>query len=151
MTMADQAVVTWSGGVRFDAEVRGHRMTLDQPRDEGGADEGMTPMECLAVSLGSCVAFFAARFAQRHALPMQDLQVTTAWDYAEQPHRVGRFDVRVAFRGALDAAMRDRLQRVVEGCTVHHTLTHPPQIRVALSAGQEDVMTRGPGSRGGET
>jgi uncharacterized OsmC-like protein len=147
--MGDQAVVSWSGGVRFDAETRGHRMTIDQPRDEGGTDEGMTPLECLAVSLGSCVAYFAARFAQRHALPIRDLQVTTAWDYAEQPHRVGRFDVRIVYRGALDAAMRDRLQRVVEGCTVHHTLTHPPQIRVALSADEEGVMTHGPEAGGG--
>lgn len=45
--------------------------------------------------------------------------------------------------------MRERLQRVVEGCTVHHTLTHPPQIRVALSADQAGAMTCGPGSRGG--
>ncbi len=149
MTTADQAVVTWSDGVRFDAEVRGHRVTLDQPRDEGGTDEGMTPVECLAVSLGSCVAYFAARFAQRHALPIEDLCVTTGWDYAEKPHRVGRFDVHVVYRGALDAAMRDRLQRVVEACTVHHTLTHPPGIRIVLSAGQEGVMTRGSEARGG--
>jgi uncharacterized OsmC-like protein len=94
-------------------------MTLDQPRDEGGTDEGMTPVECLAVSLGSCVAYFAARFAQRHALPIQDLRVTTGWDYAEQPHRVGNFDVQVSLGGTLDAAMRDRLQRVAEACTVH--------------------------------
>jgi uncharacterized OsmC-like protein len=109
----------------------------------------MTPVECLAVSLGSCVAYFAARFAQRHGLPIQDLRVNTDWDYAEQPHRVGRFDVRISFRGTLDAAMRDRLQRVVEGCTVHHTLMHPPQIRVGFSADQEGVAIRGPGSRGG--
>jgi uncharacterized OsmC-like protein len=108
-------------------------MTLDQPRDEGGADEGMTPVECLAVSLGSCVAYFVARFAQRHSLPIQDLQVTTGWDYAEQPHRVGNFDVQVSLSGTLDAAMRDRLQRVAEACTVHHTLRHPPAIRVTLS------------------
>ncbi len=143
------AVVTWRGGVRFDADVRGHHVTIDQPRDEGGTDEGMTPVECLAVSLGSCVAYFAARFAQRHALPVEDLRVTTGWDYVEQPHRVGRFDVWLSFRGTLDAAMRDRLQRVVEGCTVHHTLTHPPEIRVVLSADHEGVTTPGLGSQGG--
>lgn len=126
-------VVNWSGGVRFTADVRGHQMTLDQPRDEGGADEGMTPVECLAVSLGSCVAYFVGRFAQRHSLPIQDLQVTTAWDYAEQPHRVGSFDVQVSLGATLDATMRDRLQRVAEACTVHHTLRHPPEIRVTLS------------------
>ena len=146
------AVVTWRGGVRFDADVRGHRVTLDQPRDEGGTDEGMTPVECLAVSLGACVAYFAARFADRHALPIQDLRVTTDWEYAEQPHRVGRFEVRIAFRGELTPAMRERLLRVAEGCTVHHTLARPPQIRVVIAPADTDeghVPTREPERREG--
>lgn len=130
------AVVTWRGGVRFNADVRGHRMVIDQPKDEGGSDEGMTPLECLGVSLGSCAAFFAARFAQRHAVSLADLRVEVAWDYAEQPHRIGRFDVRVSCRGDVDAAMAERLRRVVEGCTVHHTLTHGPDIRVTLAVGE---------------
>jgi uncharacterized OsmC-like protein len=77
------------------------------------------------------VAYFAPA-RPRHALPIQDLRVTTGWNYAEQPHRVGRVDVQVAFRGELEAAMRERLRRVAEACTVHQTLAHPPEIRVTL-------------------
>jgi len=44
-----------------------------------------------------------------------------------------RFDVEIAFRGEPDAATRERLRRVVEGCTVHHTLTQAPEIRVTLA------------------
>jgi uncharacterized OsmC-like protein len=127
------AVVTWRSGVRFDADVRGHRMVIDQPKDEGGSDEGMTPLECLAVSLGSCVAYFAARFAQRHAVALDALRVDVTWDYAERPHRVGRFDVRMAYRGALDPTMRERLLAVAQGCTVHHTLAHAPDVTVTLN------------------
>ncbi len=127
------AVVTWRGGVRFDADVRGHRMVIDQPKDEGGSDEGMTPLECLAVSLASCVAHFAARFAQRHAVALDALRVAVTWDYAERPHRVGRFDVRMAYRGALDPTMRERLLAVAQGCTVHHTLAHAPDVTVTLN------------------
>jgi uncharacterized OsmC-like protein len=136
---APGAVVTWRGGVRFNADVRGHRIAIDQPKDEGGSDEGMTPLECLAVSLGSCVAYFAARFAQRHAVSLADLRVEVTWDYAEQPHRIGRFDVKLACRGDLDAAMTERLRRVVEGCTVHHTLTHAPDIKVTLTVGESQA------------
>jgi uncharacterized OsmC-like protein len=92
----------------------------------------MAPLEMLAVSLGSCVAYFAARFAQRHGAPLEALRVDVAWDYAERPHRVGRFDVRVAYRGAIDRTMRERLLAVARGCTVHHTFTHPPGISVTL-------------------
>ena len=133
--MEPAAVVTWRGGVRFDADVRGHRMVIDQPKDEGGSDEGMTPLECLAVSLGSCVAYFAARFALRHNAAFEALRVDVTWAYAERPHRVGRFDVRVAYRGAIDRTMRERLLAVARGCTVHHTLTHPPEVNVTFDEG----------------
>lgn len=142
MSAADRAVVTWRGGVRFDAEVRGHRLRLDQPRDEGGTDEGITPVECLAVSLASCVAYFAARFAQRHALALEDLRVSAGWEYAERPHRIGRFDVRLSYTGRLDGGMRERLQRVVEGCTVHETLSRAPDIRVTIA--EERMLAREP-------
>lgn len=136
--MADEAVVAWRGGVRFEAEARGHRLVIDQPRDEGGTDEGITPVECLAVSLASCVAYFAARFAQRHAVTLEALRVSVTWDYAERPHRVGRFDVRLSYRGALDAAMRERLLAVAQGCTVHQTLTHAPDVTVTLNEAPPD-------------
>ena len=142
MSAVDQAVVTWRGGVTFDADVRAHRVRLDQPKDEGGTDEGITPVECLAVSLASCVAYFAARFAQRHAVVLDDLRVSVAWEYAEQPHRIGRFEVRLSYAGALDEGMRQRLQRVVEGCTVHETLSHPAEIRVTIT--EERVPARDP-------
>jgi hypothetical protein len=32
----------------------------------------------------------------------------------------------------LDSEMRRRLQRVLEGCTVHQSLAHPPAISVEL-------------------
>jgi uncharacterized OsmC-like protein len=129
------AVVRWRKGVEFEAEVRGHRMVIDQPKDEGGNDEGMAPLECLAVSLGSCVAYFAARFAQRHGMALEALRADVTWDYAERPHRVGRFDVRLAYRGAIDQSMRERLLAVAKGCTVHHTLTHRPDVRITLDEG----------------
>jgi uncharacterized OsmC-like protein len=132
--MAESGVViTWQGGGRFNADARGHGVVIDQPKDEGGSDEGMAPLECLAVSLGSCVGFFAARFAQRHGAALEALRVDVTWDYAERPHRVGRFDVRLTYRGAIDQSMRDRLLAVARGCTVHHTLTHPPEVNVTLN------------------
>ena len=30
--------VTWDGGVRFTADVRGHKVQVDQPRQGGGED-----------------------------------------------------------------------------------------------------------------
>jgi uncharacterized OsmC-like protein len=129
----ERVVVRWLDGVRFEAVVGDHRLLLDQPADEGGTDEGVTPLQCLAISLGSCVAYFVVRFCTRHHLRPEGLSVTVGWEYAERPHRIGELRVAIAYRGDLEPAMRERLLQVAEGCTVHHTLTHPPDIRVALT------------------
>jgi putative redox protein len=50
-------VVTHEGGVRFAANVRSHRVVVDQPYQGGGTDTAPAPIELLGVSLGTCVAY----------------------------------------------------------------------------------------------
>lgn len=40
------------GGVQFEITARQHRIVSDQPAENGGFDEGMTPPELLLASLG---------------------------------------------------------------------------------------------------
>jgi putative redox protein len=124
--------ISWTRGVEFVIAVRGHRFMVDQPKEEGGDDNGITPVEMFAASLGACVGYFAVRFCQRHALPAAGLSVTMTWDHAEDPHRVGALNAEVSLPAGFPGAMKDRLQKVVEACTIHQSLTHPPKIAVRL-------------------
>lgn len=121
-----------AGGVALRVEARHHALIVDQPEEEEGADRGITPVEMFVGSLGACVGYFALRFCRRHQLPVEGLNVFVEWEYAEQPHRVGAILVRVDLPGGFPSEMRERLQKVVEGCTIHHSLTRPPQITVRL-------------------
>ncbi len=125
--------ITWIKGVQLDVKVRGHRILTDQPLDEGGTDEGMTPVEMLVASLGSCIGYFAVRFFQRHKFETAGLRVAMEWGYAEQPHRIGSLAAHVHLPVKLDSMMRDRLQKVLEGCTVHNSIQIAPKIEVRLS------------------
>ena len=49
--------VTHQTGDRFQLQVRGHRLTCDQPSADGGDDQGPTPTELFVGSLAACVAF----------------------------------------------------------------------------------------------
>ena len=57
-----------------------------------------------------------------------------AYDWAENPHRVGAIDVSVTAPGLTDER-REAFERVIDHCTVHNTLRHPPAITVGLTAG----------------
>ena len=134
MSEPETMTIDWIRESQFFIETRRHRLLVDQPADDGGRDGGMTPVELLIGALGSCIGHFAARFFLRHQLGVNRLQVTMTWDYAERPHRVGTITARVHLQVALEPEVLARLQKVVEGCTVHNTLAAPPKILVQVEA-----------------
>lgn len=126
--------VTWDGGVRFTADVRGHKVSVDQPAQAGGQDSAPMPLELVPTSLGTCVALFVQQFLVTRGLSAEGLTVTVSASGAANPHRLGSFDVAVSIPGGVPDKYRDAVVRAAETCTVHHTLTHRPQIRVTVAA-----------------
>ena len=63
------------GGMQFEIKARHHRISSDQPVDNGGFDEGMTPPELLLASLGSCAGFYAAQYLKKHHVATEGMIV----------------------------------------------------------------------------
>jgi putative redox protein len=127
--------VTYAGGDRLRIDVRGHELGADQPVEDGGEDTAPTPTELFLASLTACVAFYAERFLRRHALSPEGLKVSCAYGWAANPNRVGEIDLTVEAPG-ITAAKREAFKRVIEHCTVHNTLEHPPQVRIRVASGE---------------
>lgn len=119
-------------GVRFHADIRGHRVTFDQPVDAGGADAGPTPTEMFVASLGACVAYYAERFLERHDQATTGLAVRTTFAMGERPARVISIDVALVTPPRFRDDLRAPLQAVVEHCTVHNSLRLAPAVRIQI-------------------
>jgi putative redox protein len=117
-------------GDRFAIGVRDHMFTVDQPADVGGDDTAPTPTELFVASLASCVAFYARRYLARHALPTAGLIVTADYTLGERPARVTEIRVDIRLPDGVPEQRRDALLAVASHCTVHNSLTDPPQITV---------------------
>ncbi len=124
--------VSWEEGVAFRIKARKIEIVSDQPSDEGGKDLGLSPIELLIASLGSCIGYYVARYCERHDISRSGLRVDLDWTDAENPHRIGAIRATIMIPSHVPEPKRAALIRVAEGCTVHHTLTHPPQIAVDL-------------------
>src|SRR5690554_3530556 len=88
-------VVTHQDGLRFAAQIRQHRLIVDQTEKGGGADTAPTPLELLGASLGSCIALYIHKFLASRGLPTGDVRVEVTTHAMPNPHRVARFDARV--------------------------------------------------------
>jgi putative redox protein len=127
--------VTWDGGVRFTVDIRGHKITVDQPPQGGGEDAGPMPLELLPAALGTCIALFVKQFLATRGLDATGLTVQVFAAPEANPHRIGRFEVTVSIPKGVPEQYRDAVVRVAESCTVHHTLVHQPEIVVEVLEG----------------
>ena len=125
--------VTHDGGDRFSIAIRGHVVHVDQPEPDGGSDTGPTPTELFVASLAACVAFYARRYLKRHDLPQEGLTVTAEAESGAKPSRVASVTITLTLPEGVPADKREALLAVASHCTVHNTLTHPPEVRMQLS------------------
>lgn len=123
-------VVTHLGGMSFAAQVRGHRIVVDQPLKVGGGDSAPTPIELLISSLGCCVAFYVQQFCHSRSLPYQGMQVEVVPQ--SSGGRIDRFTVRVIMPEPLPERETALLERVARTCPAHATLAHGADIAVGI-------------------
>lgn len=125
--------VRFVSGEAYEVAVREHRMTVDQPPDAGGADAAPTPTELFVASLATCVAFYAGRYLTRHGFSRDGLGVSARFAMAgDRPARVATVRLTVRVPADLPAERRSALAAVVSHCTVHNSLTTPPDVTIDL-------------------
>ena len=121
------------GGDKFDIDVRGHVVRVDQPVKDGGEDAAPTPTELLIASLASCVAFYARRYLARHDLPTDGLAVEATFEMGAKPARVAGIDLSLIVPEGVPAERLDALLAVATHCTVHNTLANEPAVSITLA------------------
>ncbi|HUB78134.1 MAG TPA: OsmC family protein [Bryobacteraceae bacterium] len=126
-----ELTVKYLGNVKFEANARGHRVICDQPADQGGGNEGMTPPEFLLTSLGTCAAFYAAQYLKTRNLSAEGLQVLVNAEKVKPPARLGHFRLEILIPD-LDPRQEEGVLRAVKACLIHNTLLHAPSIEAVV-------------------
>jgi len=125
--------VAFVAGESYEAVVRGHRISVDQPAGSGGNDSAPTPVELFVASLATCVAFYAGGYLTRHGYGRDNLTVSAGFAMAsDRPARVSEIRVTVRVPASLPAEHRPALRAVARHCTVHNTLISEPSIMIEL-------------------
>ena len=120
-------------GVQFVAETRGHSIIVDQPKDNGGEDAGMTPPELLLASLGTCAGHYALQYLKARSIPFDGVSIRVVAEKAMGPARLDGFKIEVAIPAGLETRHHEGLHRAIEKCLIHNTMLHKPTITVALT------------------
>lgn len=130
-----ELTVSYLGDLKLQAEVRGHQVLCDQPRDAGGTDQGMTPAELFLVSIAACAGHYAAYYLKTRNLPAAGLKVHLSCEKQAQPARLDQFVIRIVNPAPLSEKDTEGVKRAAEKCLVKNTIMGSPSMNVVVEAG----------------
>ena len=129
-----EVTVNYLGSVQFEIKARQHTIVSDQPEENGGFDEGMTPPEFLLGALGSCAAYYAVEYLKARKLATAGVSVKVYADKAKNPARMDNFVIQVDIPVELTEDQKLGVARAVDKCLVHNTLLHTPKISTQVAS-----------------
>ena len=106
------------------------------------AEQSYSPFHMVASGLAYCTFSVMYAWAEHVDLKVDDLVIDVSWTFADDPHRVDRYDVRFQWP-SLPAKRLNAAKRVAEMCTIHATLQHPPTIAIDGTARRELTVSQG--------
>ena len=128
-----EVTVEHLGALQFEIKARQHTIVSDQPPENGGHDEGMTPPELLLASLASCVGFYAAQYLRKHQLATEGTGVRVTADKLKDPARIDNFHIEIETTTGLTQQYRDGVENTARHCLIHNTLLHAPSITFEIT------------------
>jgi putative redox protein len=108
-------------GFKHTVSVGKHKVTVDEPEDNGGTDRGPNPQEMLAVSLASCTAITIEMYAKRKGWDIGDVAVDVNYEPAQRGSPT-KFKMTMRLPKELPEEQRERLTQIAAKCPVHRTL-----------------------------
>jgi len=129
---------TRQGKFQQDVRTGGHRLLVDEPEPQGGADTGPGPYDLLAAALGACTSMTLRLYADFKKLPLERIQVFVRHNKRHMDDckecaeghaaRIDHFERVIGLDGDLDEAARQKLLAIADKCPVHNTLEKGSQI-----------------------
>jgi putative redox protein len=104
-----------------DLIVREHKLTADEPTDQGGEDIGPSPQELLAASLASCTAITMEMYAERKGWNTDGLEVEVDYTPADRGCAT-RFELIMRMPAHLSEEQVEKLRVIAAKCPIHRTL-----------------------------
>ena len=109
-------------GTPHRISIRGHEIVADMAAPDGD-DAGPDPHDIYDAALGACKAMTMLWYAQRNAIPVEDIHVGVVRDASEERQGIYKLTTRIALTGPMSDEQHDRLIAVAAKCPVHKLMT----------------------------
>ncbi|MGH1461638.1 MAG: OsmC family protein [Neptuniibacter sp.] len=130
--MANKTVsisATMGSGWAIHADIRDHKVVIDQPTSSGGTNEGPSPLEYFLFSLAGCVGSIGRIAAHQKKINLQSMEIKVEADLnsaglmgQKTDDRVGFQQIRISAKIDADLSASEKaafLDEVCDRCPLH--------------------------------
>jgi ribosomal protein S12 methylthiotransferase accessory factor len=130
--MSNTFTVTFPGGVRVDAEFRGHVVRTDQPAPLG-ENSAVSPFDLMLASIATCMGFYALRFCQERELPTEGMGLTLSSERDPERKRVRTIRVELTAPDGFPEKYESAIVRAMDQCAVKKLIHEPPEFELNVA------------------
>jgi len=129
MSSTTEIIITLPGGRRIDAQLFGHVVHTDQPKDNGGEDSAPSPFDLFLAAIGTCAGIFVQGFCAKRELSSAGIRIV------ERPHfdtsgTLSAVDLDIQVPPGFPEKYHEALVRVAEQCSVKKAIAAQPKFTV---------------------
>jgi ribosomal protein S12 methylthiotransferase accessory factor len=132
MSEMPEIKVTFPGGLRVDAEYKGHVVKTDQPVHQGGGGTASSPFDLFLISIAACAGFYAVAFCRERDIPTDKAGVVMRMEKNPETKMIGKISIEIALPAEFPERYKRAIIRAVDTCTVKAHLMKPPVIEIEL-------------------
>ncbi len=110
--MAQESTITFGGGMAFEADLDGHRFTIDADEEFGGQDRGPRPKGLLLTALAGCTGMDVVALLRNRKMEYDGFTVKVDADVTDEHPKVYSA-IRVTYSLTGDALDATKITRAV--------------------------------------
>jgi len=127
--------ITFSGGKRVDAEVKGFTIKTDQSAPNGGEGSAPEPFTLFLASIGTCAGIYVLGFCQARSIPTDGIKVTQHVEFDPEKNRLSKVQIDIRVPPSFPEKYLEAVRRAAETCAVKKAIFDPPELIVQTQVG----------------
>lgn len=119
--------VTFSGGLKVDANLGGMIIHTDQPAAAGGDNSAPAPYLLFLASIGTCAGFYVLQFCRTRNIPTDDIKVVQKVERDRASGALTLVGLEIRVPPSFPEKYHNALIKSAEHCAVKQAIQNPPR------------------------
>lgn len=123
--------VSFPGGLRVDADMKGRTIATDQPIYAGGENSAPALFELFLASLATCAGIFALSFCQNKGISTDGMSLSLDLSKNPESKAIDEISIGLKLPDGFPEKYKDAIVRAMDQCSVKKLIHNPPVFKVS--------------------